>query len=621
MALLAESKLSSQRLAVLRYGVGAVFLLLLTGFWQLQVVRSDYFADLAERNRIRTLPVMAPRGLIVDREGRPLVDHYTSFSVILVRDYVEEIQEALPLIAGGLELDPEWLHNRLEEFADAPPYQPIVLKREASLADIAFIEAHRTDLPQLELLLVYRRRYPPGGFAAHLFGYVGEASKQEVANRGYQLGDFVGKMGLERYYNEVLMGNNGQRRVIVDSRGKEVEKLDQIKPVPGRPVRLTIDRDLQETAETVLEGRKGALVALDPRTGDILAVASRPTFDPNLFAVRIPPEEWQSLTEDPDKPLLNRAIQAQLAPGSVFKVLMATAALEEGLINESTFAVQCPGWANHYGRVFRCWRPKGHGVVNVRRALVESCDVFFYEVGRRLGIERIARYSRRLGLGARTRIDLPGEEGGLVPSPEWKRRVHKQRWWDGETISVAIGQGPVLVTPLQLAYHVGGIASGGVFAQPRLLLGPDSEPVLKRVRLKPETVNTITKALWGVVNENGTGQLARLPNIDVAGKTGTAQLVSLSTLSRLKGKAARTLIDNAWFVGLAPARNPEIVVAVLVEHGEHGASAAPLAREVIRTYYEKRQVPPPQFARRPAPLTSEALAASGPAEPASASEE
>ena len=601
MALLAEPKLPLQRLSLLRYAVVVIFVLLLIGFWQLQVVRSDYYANLAERNRIRTLPVMAPRGLIVDREGRPLVDHYTSFSVILIRDYVEEVQDELPVIARGLELEPDALARRLEEFADAPPYQPIVLKQEATLSDIAFIEAHRTDLPQLELLLVYRRRYPGQGFGAHLFGYVGEASKKEIADRGYQLGDYVGKMGLERYYNQTLMGSSGQRRVIVDSRGKEGEKLDRIKPIPGRPLRLTIDLDLQTAAEAVMEGRKGALVALDPRTGDVLAVVSRPRFDPNLFAVRILPEEWRALTEDPDKPLFNRAIQAQLSPGSVFKIFIATAALEEGVIDKNSFTVHCPGWANHYGRVFRCWRPEGHGVVNLHRALVDSCDVFFYEVGRRVGIDRIARYARMLGLGAATGIDLPGEEGGLVPSPEWKQRVQKQRWYEGETISVAVGQGPLLVTPLQLAYTIGGIASGGVFAQPRLLLDPDNEPEIRRVSLKPSTVEAVTSALWGVVNEEGTGQSARLPGIQVAGKTGTAQLASLENIKRVKGEAARSLIDNAWFVGLAPARNPEIVVAVLMEHGEHGAAAAPLAREVIRAYYEKKQQGVrPELARAPA---------------------
>lgn len=588
MYLHAAPKLSPERLSLVRYGLVAVALLLLTGFWQLQVVRSDYYTDLAERNTIRTLPLMAPRGMILDREGRVLVDHHPSFSVILIREHAPQVRESLPAIARGLNLDPATLNQRLEEFAAAPPFQPIVLKDDATLADIAFVEAHRTDLPELELLLMYRRRYPAHGFGAHLFGYVGEASQREIASSGYALGDVIGKMGLERYYNKILMGENGQRRVIVDSRGKEVEKLDQKKPIPGRPITLTIDYDLQLAAEQVMEGHQGALVALDPRSGDILAIVSRPSFDPTLFATRISPDQWNALTEDPSKPLLNRAIQAQLSPGSVFKVVVATAALEEGFFDRP-YAVRCPGFAEHYGRVFRCWRPEGHGVMDLHNAIVNSCDVFFYQVGRQLGIERIAHYARELGLGSVTGVDLPGEETGLIPSPEWKQKTRKQPWWAGETISVAVGQGPVLVTPLQLAYVIGGIASGGVFAQPRLVLEPGREPVIRRVALRPETVTRLTDALWGVVNEGGTGAGARLADVDLAGKTGTAQLVGYDTLKRLGARPTRTLIENAWFVGFAPRRNPEIVVAVLLEHGVHGASAAPLARDVIKAYYDKKQ--------------------------------
>lgn len=600
MNLHAESKLTPLRLHLLRTGIVAVVLLLFIGFWQLQVVRSDYYSDLAEKNHIRTLPLMAPRGLILDREGRPLGDHYPSFSVILIREHVQEIRDVLPVIARGLSLDPAWLEDYLAKFADAPPYQPIVLKDEATPADIAFVEAHRTDLPELELILMHRRRYPLGSSGAHLLGYVGEASREEIAARGYQLGTFVGKMGLERHYNHDLMGENGERRVIVDSRGKEWQKLEGKPATAGRRMVLTLDSDLQRAAEAALQDRQGAVVALDPRTGDVLAFVSHPTFDPNLFAVRVRPEEWRALTEDSGKPLLNRVTQAQLSPGSVFKVIVATAALEEGFFDQNpNFTVTCPGYANHYGRVFRCWVPKGHGVVNLHRAIVESCDVFFYQLGRRLGIERIAHYAQLLGLGQPTGIDLPGEKPGLVPSPEWKRHVLKEPWWDGETISVAVGQGAVLVTPLQLAYALGGIASGGVFAQPRLVLEVDSdppvrpEPVIRRVPLKPETVAFITDALWGVVNENGTGAAARLPDIDVAGKTGTAQLVGSEALQRTGRQATGTLTDNAWFVGLAPRRNPEIVVAVLLEHGQHGATAAPVAREVIRAYYEKHHGPLP----------------------------
>ncbi|MFQ5776926.1 MAG: penicillin-binding protein 2 [Terriglobia bacterium] len=603
MPLHGESKLSPARLSLLRYLLVAIVLLLLAGFWQLQVVRSEYYTNLAERNRIRTLPLLAPRGEILERNHRVLVDHYPSFSAIVIREDLGTIEESLPVIARGLHLEPARLAQRLQRFADAPPYQPIVLKEDTTLADIAFIEAHRTDLPQLELVQMYRRRYPADSLGAHLFGYVGEASPEEVAERGYPLGAIVGKLGLERHYNQRLMGTDGQRRVIVDSRGREVSKLDRQEPEPGRPIVLTLDYDVQSAAEQALEGHQGAVVALDPRTGDILAAVSRPAFDPNLFAVRIGPQQWRALTEDPAKPLLNRVIQAQLAPGSVFKVIVAAAALEERLFDPESYTVRCPGWARHYGRTFRCWRPNGHGEVNLHRAIVESCDVFFYQVGRELGIERIGRYARRLGLGSRTGLNLPGEEPGLVPSPEWKLRTRQEPWFDGDTINVAIGQGPILVTPLQLAYAVGGLASGGVFARPRLLLEEEKEPVIERVPLRPETVTALTEGLWGVVNEDGTGKLARLPGLDVGGKTGTAQLVGLDRATQRQ--PGRTLKDNAWFVGLAPHRNPEIVVAVLLEHGEHGAAAAPLARAVIQAYYEsKKREPGSQFAYAPRARTS-----------------
>lgn len=590
MNLQTEPRIPAWRIIALRSFSIGVLLLLLTAFWQLQVVKSDYYSNLAERNRIRTLPLMAPRGLILDRDGRPLVDHYASLSVILVREHMKDIQGSLPIIARGLELDPAWLEEYLEKYRDTPPYQPILLKDEASMADIAFIEGHRTDMPELELILMYRRRYPPDGLGAHLFGYVGEASKGEMETAGLPLGAIIGKMGLERYYDSVLRGEDGERRVIVDSRGKEVSKLDDKRPVAGHPIRLTLDSDVQRAAEQAMQGRQGAVVALDPRTGDILAFLSRPAYDPNLFAIRVQADQWRALTEDPAKPLLNRVTQAQLAPGSVFKIVIATAALEENLIDKNTFTVFCPGYANHYGRTFRCWRPEGHGTMNLHNAIVNSCDVFFYQLGRKLGIERISRYAKQFGLGSPTELDFPDEKAGLVPSPEWKQRTQKQPWYDGETISVAVGQGPVLVTPLQLAYMVGGITSGGVFARPRLLMDPDAAPITHQVPLRPETVATLTDALWGVVNEGGTGAVARLEGIDVAGKTGTAQLVGYDTLRRVGG-VGRHLTENAWFIGFAPRRNPEIVVVVLLEHGLHGALAAPIARDVIKAYYDKKRGP------------------------------
>ncbi len=586
-----EHRLPQSRLTFLSYSLVALIVLLLLGYWKLQVLEAEYYAQLAERNRIRTVPINAPRGKMFDREGRVLVDNYPSFSLLLLRDDLEEVERSLPQIAAGVGIPEEEIRMRLEAARGEPKFRPVVLKHEASPADIAFIEAHRTDLTALELLMVYRRRYPRDGFLAHVVGYVGEANEQQIERSGGQLkpGDIIGKAGLERQYNDILMGTDGLRRLIVNSVGREVGRLDEKDAVPGKPIELTLDYDLQVVAEAALSGEKGAVVALDPRTGAVLAMVSHPAPDLNLFAIRVPPEEWRRLNEDPNKPMLNRAIQAQLAPGSVFKIMMGTAMLESNVIPEN-FSVFCPGSGVFYGRRFRCWEEQGHGHVDLHRAIVRSCDVFFYEVGQRLGIDRIAFYARQLGLGRLTGIDLPGEEAGLVPSSEWKERVLKERWYPGETISVAIGQGATTSTPLQLAYSIGGIASGGVFRQPHLL--KNYSPVEEiRFPLAEKTLQKVTQGMFGVVNEDGTARGSRIEGVEFCGKTGTAQLVSFDTMRKLGGKPARRFTENAWFVGYAPRVNPEIVVAVLVEHGEHGSTAAaPIARDIVKAYYDKKSV-------------------------------
>ncbi len=588
-----DERLPAARLTVTQYAVVAVVVVLLLGFFKLQVIDSDHYFQLAERNRVRSIPIIAPRGRLLDREGRVIVDNYPSFSVLLLREDPVLLSRHLPEVAAGLGLPLEEVQAAVESSKQMPKFQPIVIKPEATQADLAFIESHRADLPLLELLMVHRRKYPSNGFMAHAIGYVGEVSEQQIERSGGKLrpGDFVGKTGLERQYNETLMGEDGMRRVIVNSIGKEVEKLAHIEAVPGKPVKLTIDYDLQVVAEEVMAGQKGAVVALDPRTGDILAMTSHPAPDPNMFSVRVPREEWKRLNEDPDRPLLNRAIQAQLAPGSVFKIVMATAMLESKSVPEelTTF---CPGYATFYGRMFKCHlfsKGRGHGVVGLHQAIVESCDVFFYNVGQRMGIDRISYYAYMMGLGRRTGIDLPDEKSGLVPSEEWKQRVFKQPWYAGETISVAIGQGATITTPLQLARTIGGIAMGGTFKQPHLLKDKKdlSEDV---IALSEHTTETVTQAMYGVVNEGGGTALAsKLQGIEFCGKTGTSQLISGEGLAKI-GRS-RQFTDNAWFVGYAPRRNPEIVVAVLVEHGEHGSSAAaPVAKEIIKRYYEKKSL-------------------------------
>jgi penicillin-binding protein 2 len=565
--------------------------LLLLGFWKLQVLDFNYYAQLAERNRVRSIPVIAPRGRMLDREGRVLVDNYPSFSVLLLREDMTLVAQHLSEIAEGLDIPLDDLKQQVEAASGQPRFNPIVVKPEATQADIAFIESHRADLPVLEMLMVHRRRYAPGGFMAHAIGYVGEVSEKDIENSHGTLrsGDITGKSGLERQYNDTVIGVDGLRRVIVNSVGREVGRLDQKEAIAGHPIKLTIDYDLQVMAENSLGPQDGAVVALDPRSGEVLALASHPAFDPNAFAVRIGHDRWKEMNDDPDRPLLDRAIQAQLAPGSVFKIVMATAMLESKAVPED-FSAMCTGVESFYGRPFKCWQygKNPHGRITLHEAVVHSCDIFFYNLGKRLGIDRISYYATQLGLGRRTGIDLPGEQEGLIPSEEWKERVFKQKWYPGETISVAVGQGAVTTTPLQLAHTIGGIAMGGVFKQPHLLL--DAKKVAEeRFAISEDTTEKVTQAMFGVVNEGGgTAYASHLQGIEFCGKTGSAQVISGEGRQRV-GKGVRAYKDNAWFVGYAPRRNPEIVVAVLVQSGEHGATAAaPVARDIIKAYYDKR---------------------------------
>ena len=585
-----DSRLPQGRLAIASYVIVGMVGVLLLGFWKLQVIDADKYGQLAERNRVRSIPIIAPRGRMLDRDGRVLVDNYPSFSVLLLRDDPVLVDKNLPAIADGLGLSLQDLRDQLDTTKNLPKFQPIVIKPEATKADIDFIDSHRADIPLLEMLMVHRRRYLPASFMAHAAGYVGEVSEQQIeaSNGKLRPGDVAGKSGLEREYNDILTGTDGMRRVIVNSVGKEVGHLNQQEPIPGKQIQLTIDYDLQQVAEQSLGTRPGAVVALNPQTGEVLAMASHPAPDPNDFAIRISADEWKNLNDDPERPLLNRAIQAQLAPGSVFKIVTATAMLEDKVPPES-FTAFCPGYGVFYGRQFKCWvfGKSSHGVVDYHKAILESCDVFFYNVGMRLGIDRLAYYGSKLGFGRKTGIDLPSEEAGIMPSPEWVDRVFHRKWYAGETISVAVGQGAVTATPLQLARMIGGVASGGLFKQPHML--KDAQNVgEERFPISEPTVQKITDAMYGVVNEGGTGAALKLTGIEFSGKSGTAQVIGYSTRERF-GKQKK-FEDNAWFVGYAPRRDPEIVVSVLVqESGKHGGEAAgPVVRDIIKAYYDKK---------------------------------
>ena len=601
-----DERLPSWKISFLQYLIAGTFFLLLFGYWRLQIAHHRQYLEQAERNRIRNLPIIAPRGRILDREGRILADNFPAFSVLLMRESPAALTpQRVEGIARGLSLDPADLHRQVERAEKLPHFQPIVLKQSAALEDIAFVESHRLEYPELNLLQVQQRSYPKQTIAAAALGYVGEVSEEMVAKPGspYRPGDVVGKSGIERTYNSILAGRDGMRRVIVNSRGQEMGSMTTINALPGNDLRLTLDLDLQMVAEAGLGEQPGAVVALDPATGEVLAMVSHPSFDPNDFARRIDVGTWERLTSDPQKPLMNKAIQAHLAPGSVFKIITGAAALETGTIKPN-YTLNCSGLVNIYGHTYHDWvwnKGHGHGSVDFHRAIVHSCDVYFYTLGKLLGIEKIAYFAQRLGLGARTGIDLPGEDSGLVPSPAWVKRVFKRQWWAGETISVAVGQGAVAVTPLQLAYAIGGIASGGEFRRPHLAfrnqllaLGVKSkeEEEDRRFPLSDETVEALSRGMWGVVNEGGTGASAYEPGLDIAGKTGTAQVVSVELEQAAKKHEYRS---NAWFVGYSPSAKPEIAVAALVMQGDHSTVAVPIARDVIKAYLQKKA------ARRPPP--------------------
>ncbi len=580
-----DPKLASAKMAVFQYVTVAVFFVLISGFWQLQVQQQELYSEQAEKNSIKSLPILAPRGKILDRDGRVIVDNHSSWTLILSRETLNP--DHLPEIAAGLHLDLDDLNAKLARFRGRPKFEPIIVKEELSPADLAFVESHRDPafFPEMELIRAQRRLYPQNGLAAHVVGYTGEISDSELDSPEYaneNPGAVIGKFGLERRYNDVLKGTDGQREVLVDNRGRERKLRDYKESVPGKNLATTLDLDLQVVAELALEGKRGAVVALDPRTGEILAMVSRPTFDPNKFAVRIKSADWKEIAFDPAKPLLNRAIQAQLAPGSTFKPIMAIAGLETGTIDDE-YTAHCPGGASFYGHYYKCHSV--HGAISLHRAIAQSCDVFFYNVGNKLGIDKMAFYANESGLGRRTGVDLPSEAEGTVPSTAWKARNFHEKWFAGETISVAIGQGALTVTPLQLASAIGGLSVGGVWHRPHLLLKDTATEKPHEWALNPENVKKVVDGMYGVVNEGGTGVRARIPGIEVCGKTGSAQTVS-NDFVRSHGKTA--MKDNSWFVGFAPRSAPEIVVAVLFEGGEHGMLAAPIARDVMKSYFDKK---------------------------------
>ena len=603
-----DQKFASSQITFYHYLIVAVFFFLASGYWNIQVIESDYYQELARSNTVRSLPLPAARGRILDRDGRVIVDNLSSYSCLLSRERLKE--ENLPLIAEGLKLDVAELRERLSRFRRQARYVPVVIKENLTPADVAFVESnrHQEMFPEIELIHSVRRVYPKEQFLSHVLGYVGEASEAELERPEYAAfkpGDTIGKDGLERFYNDTLMGKDGQRISLVNNRGKELQVMTNDAAVAGKPATLTIDLDLQAVAELTLQGKRGAVVALDPRTGEVLAMASRPAYDPNKFSTRISNAEWKAILDDPETPMFNRALQSRLSPGSAIKPLVALAALEEGVIGPD-YSVQCTGHFFYVDHDFKCHARSGHGRVGMNYALAQSCDIFFYNVGLLLGIDRFSKWGEMAGLGRKTGIDLPGESTGDMPSRPWKMQKMRQGWLHGDMINVSIGQGYLTTTPLQLAHAIGGIASGGVWNPPYIVKPDPTEKRLPRekprvAKVNLENVQRVVSGMYSVVNRGGTASEAWLPGVEVCGKTGTSQLISNETMKRRN--LTGIVKDNAWFAGFAPRTNPEIVVAALIEGGEHGDKASIIARDIIKAYFDKK-------ARAPVPAPATPLTAS-----------
>jgi len=561
---------------------------LLIRLWDLQIMRGSEMRKLSEQNRIRVKKIVAPRGIIYDRTGKVLADTRPSFNIYLTPEDIRDFSQTVDGLARLLACDREEIIEKMKAASGMPPSFPIKIKSDIPMDEVARVEAHRVYIPGVSIQIEPKRNYPYAAAFAHVIGYVSEISDEELKDKkkykDYSPGDYIGKYGLERSYENDLRGVDGEKRVEVDAIGREVRTLDVVDPIPGHSLHLNLDLELQLAADKALETRKGAAVALNPKTGGALVVASRPGFDPNLFASGISKQDWQKIALDKAHPLQNRAIQGGYPPGSTFKILTAMRALELGIINERT-TFTCGGGFAYGNRVFKCWKKGGHGSVSVHRAIVESCDVFFYNVGLRLGVDRIHEFGTIVGLGRVTGIDLPNEQKGLLPSTEWKRKRYNQPWYEGETVSVAIGQGAVWLTPVQLAQLSSFVANDGKNFKPQIVNRIVStegktvrtfEPVVNAdVKFKPGVLKIVRDGMRGVVNEpGGTAGASRVQNVLMCGKTGTAQTGGAGTK------------PQAWFVAFAPQDDPQIAVVVTVENSCEGSEvAAPIVRRIIEDYY------------------------------------
>ncbi len=583
---------SEQRLGTRAALLHVVIVILLAGFlgvfWYLQIVKGSEFALLAENNRLRRIALPPTRGVVLDRRDEVLASTRPALNLVLVREGLTDAEGQLKRLEKLLGIPYDLLNGRLQAMRRRPTFEPLVIKEDVQLADIAKVEARREWFPSVEVEQTALRDYPDGPAVAHAVGYVGEVNESQLAkilDGSIQQGDIVGKTGVEREYDEVLRGRRGWKLQTVNSLGRPLGASQQGRdPEDGHPLRLTIDKRLQRKLVESLGDEVGSGIFMNPNTGEVLALASTPGYDPNVFTAPVSRTTWTALISDPRHPLNDRAISSFYAPGSTFKVLMSIVGLETGAITPQT-TVFCPGSVSIYNRQFMCWKKGGHGTVDVHQALVHSCNVFYYLLGKKVGIDAISKYAKMFGIGELSGIDIPGESRGNPPSVEWKQRIHKEPWYPGDTISVSIGQGLLAVTPVQMATMISAVANGGTLVRPHLARDAKLESV--KLPVSAATLALIRDALADVVEE-GTATSAQLGPIRVAGKTGTAQVFKKS-VGVDADKQPKDERDHAWFIGYAPAENPEIAFAIVIEHGGHGGTtAAPVGRKVLEVFFADR---------------------------------
>ncbi len=585
--------------------VVVAFAILFMRLFYLQIMKGEEFMRLSENNSIRLEAIEAPRGLIYDTHGILLVDNRPSFDLSIILRDAKPLDQTLQKLALHLNISQDELKDKLAGCTGLSSYKPILLKHDIGRDAMASIEVHKYDLPGVIINIRPVRHYINGQHAAHLIGYLGEINAKELQSTTYQgcrSGDYIGRFGAEKSFEDVLRGQRGGRQVEVNVKGQVVKALQTVNADPGKNLYLTIDYALQQMVEDLLKDRVGAAVAMDPTSGSILVMASSPTFDQNAFVSGMSQEEWNALTTNTDYPMNNRVIQGEYPPASTYKIVTAMAGLETGEI-DLDFTVYCPGHLAFGDRVFRCWKKGGHGEVNVIRALAESCDVFFYEVGKAVGVDRLAGYANMLGLGRRTGVGLENESKGLIPTAAWKKERLGEPWQRGETLNISIGQGFNLTTPLQMLVLISAVANGGTLYQPQIIQrietadGGQVQQIQAKatgsLSINPETMQVVKQGLWEAVNtKGGTARGIRLKKYPISGKTGTAQLVALKEPEPGKKEDEEEIAeehkDHAWFVAFAPSEAPQIAVAVIVEHGEHGSTAAaPVAKEIIKAYLDK----------------------------------